>query len=88
MGWRLAHAWWGQGLASEGARRVLQFAFDELRLPEVVAFTAIANQRSRAVMQRLGTQEAGTFEHPALAPDHPLRMHWLYRIAGNASRVA
>lgn len=81
IGWRLARPWWGQGLASEAARAALAFAWDTLQLPEVVAFTATANTRSEAVMQRLGMRrDATTFEHPALPPGHPLRAHWLYRL--------
>src|ERR1017187_2478814 len=38
IGWRLAAAHWNRGLATEGARRCLRYAFQELALPEVVAF--------------------------------------------------
>ena len=54
IGWRLAAAHWNRGLATEGARRCLRFAFQELALPEVVAFTVPANLRSRRVMEKLG----------------------------------
>lgn len=89
IGWRLAHAHWGQGLASEAARQAVSFAFDALNLPEVVAFTALPNQRSRAVMARLGMRESGQFEHPALPHGHALRRHWLYRLGRppSASRI-
>lgn len=81
IGWRLARPWWGQGLAGEAARAALDFAFDQLQLSEVVAFTTIGNLRSQALMQRLGMQrDAATFEHPALAAGHPLRPHVLYRL--------
>ena len=81
IGWRLARAHWGQGLATEGARAALDFGFEQLGLPEIVAFTALGNTRSEAVMQRLGMRrDAATFGHPALAPGHPLREHVLYRL--------
>jgi len=39
------------------------------------------NVRSRAVMSRIGmVYEGETFEHPGIAPGHPLKMHVLYRI--------
>jgi len=80
VGWRLARPWWGQGLATEGARAALDFAFSRLALREVVAFTAVANRRSEAVMQRLGMQrDTLTFAHPALPEGHWLREHCLYR---------
>ena len=69
------------GLATEGARECLRYAFQELALPEVVAFTVPANQRSRRVMEKLGMSHnpADDFEHPRLPEGHPLRKHVLYR---------
>ena len=81
IGWRLARAAWGQGLASEAARAVL--AAEWARGTDAVfAVTTVANRRSRAVMERLGMTrvEEGDFDHPDLAPDNPLRRHVLYRI--------
>lgn len=81
IGWRLARAHWGQGLASEGARACLQVGFEQLGLPEVVSFTALGNTRSRAVMERIGMRNTRQdFEHPGVPEGHPLRMHCLYRI--------
>ena len=82
IGWRLAAAHWNRGLATEGARCCLRYAFQELALPEVVAFTAPANLRSRRVMEKLGMSysPADDFHHPRLPEGHPLRPHVLYRI--------
>lgn len=85
IGWRLAFAHWGQGLASEAARGALQVGFATLGLAEIVAFTAVGNARSRAVMERLGMHAAGTFDHPQLAMDSPLRRHSLYRLPRHAA---
>lgn len=80
IGWRLAHAHWQRGYASEAARHALRFAFQTLALPEVVAFTTPSNQRSLAVMARLGMNEAGTFEHPFVPEGNALRTHRLFRL--------
>ncbi|KAB2837494.1 GNAT family N-acetyltransferase [bacterium] len=82
IGWRLDRAYWGQGLATEGARAAASFAFEHLRLPELVSFTVPANLRSRAVMERLGMRRdsAEDFDHPGLPEGHPLRRHVLYRL--------
>jgi len=82
IGWRLAREHWGHGYATEGARAALQFAFDRLRLPEVVSFTVPANLPSRRVMERLGLRRspADDFDHPGLPAGHPLRRHVLYRL--------
>ena len=83
IGWRLAAAHWGRGYATEAARAVLTRAWDVLGLEEVVSFTTTGNERSRAVMARLGMRydPADDFDHPRLAPGHPLRRHVLYRVA-------
>jgi RimJ/RimL family protein N-acetyltransferase len=82
IGWRLAPAHWGRGFATEGARAVLAFGFDVLRLAEIVSFTVPANARSRRVMEKIGMTRnpADDFDHPLLPEGHPLRRHVLYRI--------
>lgn len=81
VGWRLLPAYWGRGLATEGAQLALHYGFAVLQLREIVAFTALPNLPSQAVMQRLGMQrDVQTFEHPALPPGHGLRTHCLYRL--------
>lgn len=83
VGWRLGVEHWGQGYATEGARLAVQYAFDVLRLPEVVSFTVPANQRSIRVMERLGMTYSADddFDHPKLSPGHRLQRHVLYRLA-------
>lgn len=80
IGWRLAFEHWGNGYATEGARAVLEFAFTELKLKEVVSFTVLANLRSCRVMERIGMKFIEEFEHPYLPEGHPLRRHVLYAI--------
>ena len=84
IGWRLAHAYWGQGYALEAARGALRVGFEGLGLQEIVSFTAAWNLRSEVVMQRLGMTADGVFEHPALPEGHALRPHKLYKL-GRAS---
>jgi ribosomal-protein-alanine N-acetyltransferase len=90
VGWRLARAFWGRGLATEAARAAVAFGFQEHRLREVVSFTTGENRRSRAVMERLGMRHDPTedFDHPLLAEDDPLRRHVLYRLNPGASHVS
>lgn len=80
VGWRLAYAYWGHGYATEAARAALRVGFEQLRLEEIVSFTAVINRRSRAVMERLGMREDNTtFLHPNVPEGSPLREHCLYR---------
>lgn len=82
IGWRLAYEHWGHGYATEAARAVLEFAFGELLLDELVSFTTIGNQRSRRVMERIGMthRAADDFDHPNIAEGSPHRRHVLYRL--------
>lgn len=82
IGWRLAYEHWGHGYASEGAKAVLRYAFETLKLEEVVSLTAKTNLRSQRVMQKIGLtyDPKDDFDHPNLPKGHPLREHVLYRI--------
>jgi 3-dehydroquinate dehydratase/shikimate dehydrogenase len=82
IGWRLAEEFWGKGYATEGAKEALRFAFETIQLNEVVAYTVLANKRSRAVMEKLGMtyNPEDDFDHPTLPEGHPKRRHALYRI--------
>jgi RimJ/RimL family protein N-acetyltransferase len=88
IGWRLAAEVWGSGYATEGARKVLAFGFEQLGLAEIVSFTVPGNLRSRRVMERIGMTRnpADDFDHPALPEGHPLRRHVLYRLAAQSNR--
>ena len=82
IGWRLAFDSWGHGFATEGARAVIRAGFDSFGLTEIVALTAVANLRSRRVMEKLGmTHDPNDdFDHPNIEVGHPLRRHVLYRV--------
>ena len=81
IGWRLAPAFWGRGIATEAATAAISFGFDEMRLRSIVAFTAARNLPSRRVMARLGMlrDPAEDFRHPGLPAGHALAPHVLYR---------
>ena len=83
IGWRLSSNHWGHGLATEGAKAVLDYAFRELNIPEIVSFTAAGNSKSIRVMQKIGLQhnERGDFDHPKLDDTSPLKRHVLYRLS-------
>lgn len=80
IGWRLDSKFWHQGYATEAAQACLYFAFSVLKQDEIVAFTAVQNTTSEAVMKRLGMQHRGFFNHPKLEQNSPLLQHTLYAI--------
>ena len=82
IGWRLSADHWGLGFATEGARAITRYAFEDLGLEELVSFTVPGNARSRRVMEKLGMTHdpADDFDHPRVPQAHPLRRHVLYRL--------
>ncbi len=89
IGWRLATSAQGRGYATEGARAVLTFGFEQLGLREIVSFTVPENRASRRVMEKLGLERdpAEDFDHPSLPAGHALRRHVLYRLGADAWRA-
>jgi RimJ/RimL family protein N-acetyltransferase len=91
IGWRLAQTAQGKGFATEGARAIIDFAFNKLRLPEVVAITALPNQPSRRVMEKLGMTHRPEldFNHPRVPAGHQYQRHTLYSLRNpNSNEVS
>lgn len=82
IGWRLSKDVWGQGLAPEGARACLAYAFSVLKSPEVISITSQNNQPSMRVMEKIGMRRdfENDFDHPDVPEESPIRPHVLYRI--------
>jgi RimJ/RimL family protein N-acetyltransferase len=82
IGWRLTRECQGLGLATEGASAIVDYAFDQLGLAEVVAIVALPNRASRRVMEKLGMKHRPEldFNHPRVPADHPYLRHTLYSL--------
>lgn len=79
--WRLAFSAQGKGRVTTAMRAVLPWAFAHIDgLDEIVTFTARSNEKSQAVMRRLGftADPSRDFDHPALPEGHQLRAHVFY----------
>jgi RimJ/RimL family protein N-acetyltransferase len=63
VGWTVRDRFVGHGYATEIGGAGLNFAFNELGAANVVSFTEVENQRSRAVMDRLGMHYAWDIVH-------------------------
>jgi RimJ/RimL family protein N-acetyltransferase len=59
IGWRLRRDRWRQGLATEAAIAMADFAFGPLKAPELYAVCDPENSASAAVMKRLGMDDLG-----------------------------
>lgn len=61
MGFTFAREYQGQGLAMEASARVLDYLFSELHLHRVTAITDCENEKSIALLERLGMRREGHF---------------------------
>jgi RimJ/RimL family protein N-acetyltransferase len=72
LGYRLGRSVWGQGLAAEGSRALIEHAFRHARAERVVAETMAVHMASRRVMEKAGMTLVRTFH-----------ADWPYRIPGD-----
>jgi len=62
IGWTLAREAWGKGYATEGARRALDYAFNDLDKDHVISLIHPENRNSIKVAERLGEKLEGQTE--------------------------
>jgi ribosomal-protein-alanine N-acetyltransferase len=64
VGYDLARAYWGRGIASEALRAIIRFGFERMNLNCIYAGTIADNYESVRLLERLGFQREGTMrEH-------------------------
>ena len=59
VGYALRKESWGLGYATEAARRVLEYGFDDLSLERIVAVAVPGNDASVNIMKKLGMEYVG-----------------------------
>ena len=63
VGYRLRYGAWGNGYATEGARELVRYGFDDLRLHRIIGVTHPANEASQHVLLKLGFVDVGWGHH-------------------------
>jgi ribosomal-protein-alanine N-acetyltransferase len=69
LGYDLARVYWGNGFATEGVTAVLNFAFTQMNLNRVEAYTIADNHGSVRMLERLGFVREGTRRGHSLEDD-------------------
>ena len=59
VGYRLRHAAWGRGFATEGARSLVRYGLDELGLYRILGITHPDNAASQRVLLKAGLVDSG-----------------------------
>lgn len=54
LGYNIMHKFWNQGYTTEAAKAIIQFGVNELKQKEFIAFHAVENPASGAVMKKCG----------------------------------
>ena len=62
IGWWLAPAYWGRGLATEAARAALHDALERVGLHRIISIARPENAASLRIMEKLGLKPEGKFE--------------------------
>ena len=80
IGWRLKRNAWGNGYATEGAKKCLEYAFNELGINRIISVCTIKNKKSENVMKKIGMTKKGEFNHPEMSNHPEYQKHYCYEI--------
>lgn len=82
VGYDLARAYWGQGIASETLRAIISFGFKQMNLNRIYASTIADNHESVRLLEQVGFQREGTKRKSSWEDDgtfHDSAMYGLLR---------
>ncbi|MBN1247712.1 MAG: GNAT family N-acetyltransferase [Anaerolineae bacterium] len=88
IGYDLARAYWGQGIASEAMGAIIRFGFDKMNLHHIYARTLANNHRSVSLLERLGFQQEGTRRQHSWEEDGAFDDSAIYGLVEHAYRTA
>lgn len=63
IGWRLLPEYWGQGLATEAAKAVMEYGFRRWGFPRLISVAQTENKGSIRIMEKMGMEYERTFQH-------------------------
>ncbi len=69
IGYVLAEEYWGKGYATEAAKRVIKYGFEELGLDIITVYHYPHNDRSRKVIEKCGFKYEGTLRKASILYD-------------------
>ena len=78
LGYSLSEDYWGEGIMTEAAKRVIAYAFEEMHLDVLMIRTSNVNTRSQRVIDKCGFQYEGTLRRAYRIYDGTLRETRVY----------
>ncbi len=88
VGYDLAHAFWGRGIASETLQAIISFSFKTLKLNRIYANTIADNRESVRLLERNGFKREGTRRQAYLEDDGLFHDSVIYGLLKNEKRKA
>ncbi|UUV21302.1 GNAT family N-acetyltransferase [Paenimyroides aestuarii] len=79
IGWRIDRKEWNKGFATEGAKKCLDYALNNLKISKIYAVAPKINVKSEHIMEKIGLKKQYEFEHPLLIDNNLLKTCVLYR---------
>lgn len=64
IGYRLKRKFWGQGIATEGSKMLVDYGFQKRSLPKIIGLTHLENYASQKVLKKCGLKEVGPIPAP------------------------
>jgi [ribosomal protein S5]-alanine N-acetyltransferase len=86
FGYWLGKPYWGRGFATEAARRLVGFAFDDLKTARLVAGWYHDNPASGRVLAKIGCKPNGAEHRDCVARGHAVYCHLVTLDAGDFGR--
>lgn len=63
LGYKIGSRWWNQGYASEAAKAVIDYLFQNTDIERIDAFCSVENPGSKKVMEKAGMHYEGLLRH-------------------------
>lgn len=73
LGYSLSEDYWGEGIMTEAAHRIIRYAFEEMSLVILMIRTSTTNRRSQRVIEKCGFKYEGTLRQAYKIYDGTLR---------------
>ena len=78
LGYSLSEDYWGEGIMTEAAARIITYAFEEMHLDVLMIRTSDTNKRSQRVIEKSGFTYEGTLRNAYRIYDGTLRETRVY----------
>lgn len=83
IGWRIKSSEWNKGYATEGAKKCLEYALNDLKLKNIYSIAPKINKKSEHIMIKIGMKKQYEFEHSLLEKFEQLKTCVLYKYGNN-----